>query len=457
MEFDRNTRVDIATAKQDRISLNLGDWIYDGDDSAFRMFIMALENSDWPNPNNTSPTLSPLCRSQRHGNKSSLKFTSRRVGGAQRAGAPLIDGKIVFQKTRFNDFGPARYIGKAEISINPTRALVHQPINNSIIQSILHQSEIEPTFLDVDMRSSALGEPVRTERLLNSMSDNVLIDRQWQMMARPEYWIRHLASYIAETFRLINHLVNEAFRGGDGGELQFRGAINLKEVETYWEFSTPDPVRTAYELVPQFRALGTNSRVREYINVDNDFEVEGNVPILSTQLRTGLRAKLYPKTTRRLRLETTHDLSKFNQLGHGHEFSSITEFTECILELAENSASEVNDLLAVLCSALPPRPPQRSAYELVREILRSADSSREQDTLMSLIINNCGYRLLPGDPLRSAVLTLQSRGVLRRTRPHSRSLCLTEEYLGAREVLAYSAEANERPETPPPSNSDEGT
>ena len=62
-----------------------------------------------------------------------------------RANAPLVEGSLILHRYRATQFGPSRFDIMAEISLNPTRALVHQPRNSSIINGFLGRTENEAT------------------------------------------------------------------------------------------------------------------------------------------------------------------------------------------------------------------------------------------------------------------------------------------------------------------------
>ena len=144
MEFNRDTRVEAEFAKQDRIQVDIGDWLFDAPDIEFDQFARLISQRDWSSIDGSDVELRPLTRQQGfQGNKYIIKFTSRIRGGSNRADAPLIDGKLVLHRYRAVHLGPTRYRIVSELSVNPTRALAHQPRNQSIINDVLGRSEGE--------------------------------------------------------------------------------------------------------------------------------------------------------------------------------------------------------------------------------------------------------------------------------------------------------------------------
>ncbi|MCV6575962.1 MAG: hypothetical protein OIF58_09525 [Cohaesibacter sp.] len=449
MNFDRDVRVEAAYAKQDRIQIDIGRWLFDGLDVEFDQFANLIADRDWASIDGSDIELHPLNRPQGfQGNKYVIRFASRRQGGKLRADAPLVEGNLILHRYRATQFGPSRFDIIAEISLNPTRALVHQPRNSSIINDYLGRTENEATIPPPELLTKDLPEPIRNERLIDPLQDNVIIDRPWLIMARPPHWQHFRNYYLAQIHRFLDDLIGGTFRQGEiTGQIGFRWDINLKQIETYWEFMTPDPIHMMRQVEPIFMAMGRDARHRLYKAVVSDYVVDGNVPVLTTRLRTGLKATLYPKTTRRLRLETRHDLQKRDIGTGGHTFddptSAILDAATKIDEVAEDAATEVNRLLERLTEALPPFPPPEPPYKLVKEILWATENEEDQDLLLSVLINNGSYRCLAGDSLRPAIDQLVRRNVLIRTRPYSQTFILTAPYHEARRILEALPEQNE--------------
>lgn len=442
MEFNRDTRVEAEFAKQDRIQVDIGDWLFDAPDIEFDQFAQLISQRDWSSIDGSDVELRPLTRQQGfQGNKYIIKFTSRIRGGSNRTDAPLIDGKLVLHRYRAAHLGPTRYRIVSALSVNPTRALAHQPRNQSIINDFLGRTEGEAEIPQPEMRSRRLPSPVRSERAINPRDDNVLIDRPWLMMATPPYWQNFRNRYFVEIYRFLHELITGTFQDSDVvGRMRFDWQVNLKQIETYWEFKTPDPVRMMHTLQPIFMALGQNARHRIYEGVLADNYTDGNVPVLTTRLRTGLTATIYPKTTRRLRLELTHNLQQRDVDEGGHVFDdrqrALLDMLARIDLVAEDAVTEANHLLESLTEALPPYPAPEPPYKLVSEIIRSTNNAADQELLLSVLVNNGSYRCASGDRLRPAIMHLIDRRVLRRASPRRQTFTLTAEYQQARRILA---------------------
>lgn len=82
MDFDRDARVEAEYAKQDRIQIDIGRWLFDGADIEFDEFARRIADRDWASIDGSDIELRPLNRPQGfQGNKYVIRFASRRRGG----------------------------------------------------------------------------------------------------------------------------------------------------------------------------------------------------------------------------------------------------------------------------------------------------------------------------------------------------------------------------------------
>ena len=144
---------------------------------------------------------------------------------------------------------------------------------------------MKPLVPPPDLLTRDLPDPVRNERPIDPSQDNVIIDRPWLIMAMPPHWQRFRNYYLVEIFRFLDTLINGTFEQGRiTGQINFQWHINLKQIETYWEFMTPDPIHMMRQVEPIFMAMGRDTRHRLYEAVVSDYVIDGNVPVLTTRL-----------------------------------------------------------------------------------------------------------------------------------------------------------------------------
>lgn len=435
--FERGVQVSSDEAKQDKISIVFGHWVFESSYTEIEAFAHYLSRRSWHSINGEEYDFTPLRGRQRRSNRWKIPFRSHRRNGEVQQGAALISGDIVIQQTGFSNFGPSRYHCSADVTINPTRALAFQDPNLSIIRAFRTGDHSQASVALPRLVATERPPFVRNERPLNSTDDNVLIDRQWLMMADTAHWPNFMRLYVYSTYAFINGLIQTSMQQcGMVGDLHHTEEHRVKEVETYWEFRSNDPMSTVRRLEPIFRNLGTSSDYREYENVLYTVGREGNVPRLSAQLLTGIKGVIYPKTTNRIRVEIRHKHPEVSNLAS--TYTSILDFMASLDDLSIDATQHANQLLDVVTDDLPPAQEQETAYEFVRQVIIACQDNTQARHLLSVLVHQNGYRILANDPLRSTVLRLQRAGVLRRVRPRTSSLVLTGPYRAAAHLLAQN-------------------
>lgn len=275
--FERGVQITATQAKQDKIAIVFGQWIFDTSFTEIEALASYMSRRTWHSINGEQYEFTPLRDHQRRTNRWKIPFRSHKRNGVVQEGAPLIAGEIVIQQTGFNNFGPSRYYCTADVTINPTRALAYQSPNVSIVGAFRSGDHSNASVSVPDLAATTRPPLVRNERPINSTDDNVLIDRQWLMMAEPTYWQEFMPRYVASTYAFIDTLIQSSARqSGMTGEMQHQQEHRVKEVETYWEFRANDPIGTVRSLEPIFRNLGTSSNYREYGEVAHEVGRDGN-------------------------------------------------------------------------------------------------------------------------------------------------------------------------------------
>ena len=263
--FSLSSRVSVDEAKQDKIELNLGTWYLHGRDSEFRAYFRELGTQ-------------AVVVNGRHAS-SSAAFrlfnlptgrdpTAPRLfipGGAydsdrRAAGAPLISGHLQARRHATNSSvtGPLCRSLSAWLSINPTRFVHHQnmvPISSA--EPAVFWRGRDPRF--------TTGTPVLQTSLETSLdgNDNVLLSQRAQHFGRSPLWPFHLGRYwqAIQTY-LDSHIQGVADRSGL--QIWRELYLNLRSVQTYWEFSTEDPTAVVLSLVDPIRSVGHQSTTRSY-------------------------------------------------------------------------------------------------------------------------------------------------------------------------------------------------
>lgn len=433
-QFNRGIRVSAEGAKQDRIDLEIGNWYFTGDDVELQSGILSLLQETYVSHNGQHEQLYSLF--QRPQGRSRFSQTiSLAKPRATRMGSPLIAGQLKIKRLDGDDFSPSRYQMVFELKLNPTRALNHQPLHPDI-RAGRSATSYPRVGLFRHRSFYRVGDEISLDR-----NDNLILDRRLQGMSTSEHWPAYRNLYLQEVERFIDQLLVRAFHeSGMTGSFHREPRFNLKAAETYWEFSTVDPVRLVYSLQPAFRSLGTQSQFRLYDGVVTDLTTTGHVPSLNFKVVEGVTAKVYAKTTRRVRLETLHDMTRSNRVATSHTCPDLWGIITLLEEIADHDAREVNVVLETLERHAVLSERQLSPYELVRHVVQAAPDEAIQQALLSILINARGIRLEAGDPFRPAINELVRRGVLERSRRSSQSYRVAEHFISACEVMSDDVE-----------------
>lgn len=288
---------DPRTAKQDRILLDIKGWMVEGTTEQFSQFAHELsgqiafaEGVHRLFNNNSGRTTSwPRWRVTGNGRKSGLRLAD---------GTPLFSGSVRGRSSSsVQQVARTTWHLKAELSLNPTRWL-------------RSQAERDPSVFTADqvrMFSREARLQFEDEKPLVS-GTNFIIGRRMALMGGPELWPVQLRRY----YEAVLNTLAAAFRHAasasgvtiDAPELTFA----IREIETYWEFQTENPIAAVQELEHPLRSLVSRSHVRwREISAEAKPLVQvgafENTPVLRLKLAAGTEARIYAKTTRRVRFE----------------------------------------------------------------------------------------------------------------------------------------------------------
>lgn len=257
----------------------------------------------------------------------------------------------------------------------------------------------------------------RLETILDA-NDNVLLTGAAQAHGQPEAWPLHLRRYWGGVIQEIDAAFMGAAARSGGAVQRVAENLNLRTVETYWEFASDDPTALVKELEPHVLEIGGSAEARtfDYEHGERVTGRERNARSVVARLRPGTRLKLYAKTTGRVRFEIAHDLTKLTSNHRvAHTGSSDADLLGWLERLAAQAAVDVNAVLERLerLTFFPPNslPP----YNLVMRISEALPDRAAAEAALSLIVNNGAIRLAPGDPLRPMAEALERYAVLVRT------------------------------------------
>lgn len=453
--FNRGVRVEAGRALQDKIQLNIGGWRYRADYADINFLLLQMNERHHRVPGNTDGGFRNFFAQATP--KSPADWDIRIVNRVRRQedlgvlGKPLIAGKICFRQiqsydpssdqARFSDC--QLYSITARLTINPTRMLFQQ----NLLRLRNNEDFVLPNIELLSRRG--LG-PGYNEVSLDG-NDNVLLSPLQHKYSKPLFWQRYRNQYFRAIESFIHDELQQEIASSDSIQLFYTPRISLKNVETYWEFQSEDPVRDIRAIQHKLQLLGDESLQQEY-----PCGTRGNSPTLSANLAPGTRLVIYAKTSRRIRFEVRHSLAiacRRRDLPRSHVSTNMEGMIELINSLAEDAANLLNEALSLLDQYLPVENDETSEmpYKLVWEIMKAVDDdyrtsrserlnrqeqrelNSKQQALLSIIVNNNVYRTVDNDSFAPELRRLKRRSVMVGDRREYR---LARRYQQARVILS---------------------
>lgn len=129
--------------------------------------------------------------------------------------------------------------------------------------------------------------------------------------------------------------------------------FNVKVIETYWEFGSPDAIALVKKLKKSLLSYHQQYKEREHAttnekNQADDIDIKGNAISQKIFLREGVVITVYAKTMNRVRFEVTLTLSGKSLPTGKHTANSFIGIAKIFQSVREYSADLVNHLLEYL-------------------------------------------------------------------------------------------------------------
>lgn len=407
--FAGATVVGWETARQDKISLKLGDWFpTTGEDRADLIHYLAGANILDYDGTELTVTGSPTGRRRNEvhllrggrgqvANRPALLFSGIiNVGGIQTADR---QSQTNARTTRIN----------ADLKLNPTRFVQHQPSirrrGDNPLRWRFGQLRLSSGTTGQSTDSSAVGE-----RVLVPEHDNVIIGSSSHLHhLHPGVWQRHIRNYWLGVQDVMHNII-----ANHPGHVRFSPNLNLLQVETYWELFHPHPM--AQMVTVERRARETHAEVAAtyervlYPQYNSLF----NSPCVKVRLSNSVTIKAYAKTSHRIRVEVTHRLwENARAIGGRRTTNNLDMLQEWLNMLAQDATRHVNNFLSIISSSAMQPDRLANVLDLITAIYRArqgpaADAARILEGLLS----TGRWVVFPSDPLRPTALSLARSGVL---------------------------------------------
>lgn len=435
--FSLSTRVNSSQARQDNISMDLGEWVLQSDGAKLGAFFDFL--GPRPNPNHSRSwyniLLSTPCsvlgeehfgtifnRPEGCFDQQTGMTISGGKGRVRRAGQLLAKGKLHIRHHRA--IGPdavfeniKRRILKFSLKLNPTRFVRHQSIPAANFQSN-DSSTLPPqtVFAGQITRRDRVGNEDANATIETSLdgNDNVILGEAALHYARPELWPQHLSNYLRAVESTLKGEIERSAVKLDlryslafsnpalpcRTRYRFTPSYTLRKVETYFEFRSSNPTKLVRELRPALEAIGLNHRTRSFPEGLSLASMgDSNAQSVVIRLSAGVFLRVYAKTTHRIRFEIIHDTTKpavtklLQATKGGYVTDSLSEMEQWFHRLTDDAAQRINDLFSSLESQMNTPTDSADEYEFLGAIFSVVRNASRARTISTLLVENGCFRI----------------------------------------------------------------
>lgn len=299
-----------SDAKQDRIQLKLKRWTFQGTMLEFTRFSERLSRTF-----DVDGVHRRIFNVQQGEERRAIWPITGGTGSRRYItppGVPLFSGRLRgYQQPSGEDRPIKTWHLIAELSLNPTRAVLHESelLLLATLEREMKLAIPAPLFAG---KTPALG---RTLPFISG--DNFARGSRLHRLAfRQPNWGVNVERYWKGVVDLLDTTLHTAADQAGGAVYEIDEKLTLQAMETYWEFSDADPIATVAALERPFRSLGSKSSVEWYtfpdaaratlrsrgvIIADDD-----NAPVIKIQVAKDTQIKAYAKTAGSIRFEVTH-------------------------------------------------------------------------------------------------------------------------------------------------------
>lgn len=377
--FSMDRTVRSRGAKQDKIALTVGEWRIEGTSHQLEDFSIGLHRAEAVD---SDGVVFPFLGSRRQ--ISPTRAEHRIVGSGRGSGSsvegPLFSG-LVRMSGRPGANGLRARVVHADLAINPTRFVHHQPL--------VQFPPTDPSEWDLGpvrmRRRLGMTTPARERTLI--AADNVLVGTSRRLFfSAPPLWTRHLDRYWQGVLSILGQVI-DASAQACGCAVTLHPTVSLSTVETYWEFQDPAPIQRVDALEGAARAIGRSANRRDYPFLSASTGVEENSPRLSVDLATGIALKIYSKTDGRIRFEIEHKLRECRVLPR-HTAEDHGSLIRWLNAISDDAAARLNRFLDdVQAISAPPTSPM-TILELIGHVTRASSEPTDAATVLDILVMN---------------------------------------------------------------------
>ncbi|NKL65695.1 hypothetical protein ELI13_18325 [Rhizobium ruizarguesonis] len=371
-ELLSGAQVSSETAKQDRIQFSARRWTFVGTLAEFRtfserlsdMFVVAGEPRKVFNAQSGMEEYAPrwLIAKGRGG-----------AGYITPAGYPLFSGTLRGwqSRERWGNDDEYSWTLQADLSLNPTRAILHQPIVEDAPDDHHPEENNFNLFAISPTRNIGAIPIVRGNNLLpwTSYEGSDVGINEAHVPFLPGQWNENVRRYIDRTLTLLDECIGAAASAAlsyEADVVRQEQRYVLHALETYWEFQDNNPVATIARIEWAMRSLAGKSTVAwEHIDEEAraifrhrnvELGTEDNSPIVKIYPAKGVMIKAYAKATDRVRFEVEQSKTSSDFNGFGISSDEDVGILHWIAAARSGSALRLNRVLWGLRQVMQPWP-----------------------------------------------------------------------------------------------------
>jgi len=302
--------------------------------------------------------------------------------------------------------------GKLKLVLNPTRFFRHRFVARELPEG---------------MQERHIPSSREHERSFDGTDNWLLLKGRSLSSLTSERWRQHVSRYftaVEEAFgQELSRVCAPLQIHNERGDRDY----NVKEVETYWEWFSPNPLKVVDDLVPLLRTFSRRfqgERTYEPLEQVND---EG-LRILRIQTAPGEWLKIYAKTNLRIRIEVTHKFKKGKdrfqfpreadtqgniRRTSAHTFDSLQGVQQFFSRLQTRAAHMVNQFLTHVSEHAEIVPSHICAYDALFKMARAIPNDYATAfSLLSLLLHEGGIPAGGDEAKQQAIDSLRAFGVI---------------------------------------------
>lgn len=388
-EFNLNMELSENDARQDKISLFIGNWDINATELMMSSFIISLGDQT-----RSHPTFHTIAFQQTNRvdfiTRKKLKIFRSHQGRGYKENAPLFTGELVIKRERHN-----HYRLNLLIDINPTRFCVYQrtPIRNRNPKGMRTLSPSIVLFATQNRIQHGQGEDLE---FTFGGSDNCLLTPSSKLNASQQFYLENFNRYLLS---IISYIEDEIADFQQHDFIQ-RGVMeefySIRSIETYWDIPCPNPTVTLKQLENLIRTSVNRFDVNQYLSdklTGSTFGLDDLTPCYTCYYRNGESLKLYAKTNKKIRLEVTYDFQKHKTLRSewGNTPNSVAKLFEFISYCCEMSTTTANDFISALSrNSTENLIREKPLIEFITKIYSHTDTTSQANAILSMIASTGG-------------------------------------------------------------------